>query len=78
MCAIVYKEQGLNTILFIILNTSKKYQILHKSIPYAVIQVANIINCLKYSVSLDSSETLINLLGNVTSCKHVNVMFSSK
>lgn len=78
MCAVVYKEQRLHTILFIILNTSQKYQILHKSIPYALIQDANIINCFKYSVSLDSSETLVNLLGNVTSCKHVNVMFGTK
>lgn len=46
--------------------------------PYALIQVANIIICLKYPVSLDSSETFVNLLGNVTSRKHINVMFGTK
>lgn len=41
-------------------------------------KAANITNCLKYSVSLDSSETLVNLLGNVTFHKHVSVNCGTK
>lgn len=39
---------------------------------------ANTINCLKYSVSLDSTETLVNLLRNVTFHIHVNVKCGRK
>ena len=38
----------------------------------------NTINCLKYSVSLDSTETLVNLLRNVTFHIHVNVKCGRK